>query len=329
MRTDELGGPIVAVAGDCERMLGVQPREVIGRTLEEVLSTVADMDEDVVQIELEHGGVSWARGEGPEAREFRATWLANGLGAYGVVTETTAMRRDERELEWALELVQRLQASVLTEGATRPLAHDMNNVLTALVLESTSALAAAEANSPASAVLRRFCDSARRAAHLAQEMMDLGSAETNGDESVPLDQAVSGMLRTLSSIAGKSVKVRLVLSANGSRAPMSRIVLERILINLVANARDAIIGTGQIVIGSVETEDGVLLTVDDNGHGMPSDVAARAFEVMFSTKMTGHGLGLSLIERNVRAAGGVVWIESNVGDGTRVSIKLPLASESS
>jgi signal transduction histidine kinase len=119
--------------------------------------------------------------------------------------------------------------------------------------------------------------------------------------------------------------------------------LEQILVNLVANARDAIPGTGTIAVSTenVVIDDQVAVThalppgryvklaVRDSGEGMTPDVAAHAFEPFFTTRPrgSGTGLGLSTVYGIVSQLGGTVLIHSQPGDGTIVRVYLPAAAE--
>jgi len=105
--------------------------------------------------------------------------------------------------------------------------------------------------------------------------------------------------------------------------------LEQVLMNLVVNARDAMPGGGRLVIGLANEESRgeirVRLTVEDSGHGMGTEVLERAFEPFYTTKPKGQGtgLGLATVYGIVTQAGGSIEIDSNPGDGTRVSVLLP------
>jgi CheY-like chemotaxis protein len=112
-----------------------------------------------------------------------------------------------------------------------------------------------------------------------------------------------------------------------------------VLINLVANARDAMPRGGRLSVttgcissatapGRLREMDGAaLLTVSDTGEGMSPDVLARLFEPFFTTKPpgTGTGLGLAVVDRVVRQAGGLVDVASTPGAGTTFSVALPAA----
>jgi signal transduction histidine kinase len=100
--------------------------------------------------------------------------------------------------------------------------------------------------------------------------------------------------------------------------------LRRAVLNLVLNARDAMAGKGIVLIQAREIEAAVELRVIDQGVGMSPTVMARVFDPFFTTKNDGlGGIGLSMVERFVRNAGGAVSIESEPGVGTAVVLRLP------
>jgi signal transduction histidine kinase len=100
--------------------------------------------------------------------------------------------------------------------------------------------------------------------------------------------------------------------------------LRRAVLNLVLNARDAMGGKGSVRIDARAVTGWVDLRVGDRGSGMPPAVLARVFDPFFTTKHDGlGGIGLPMVERFVRSAGGSVSIESEPGIGTVVTLRLP------
>jgi signal transduction histidine kinase len=106
--------------------------------------------------------------------------------------------------------------------------------------------------------------------------------------------------------------------------------VERILFNLVANARDAISDTGkvEIVVRQPEPEDELppdvlVLEVSDDGCGMDARTRAHLFEPYFTTKTQGHGLGLATVYGIVTRAGGSIDVASAVGEGSCFRVVLP------
>ena len=104
--------------------------------------------------------------------------------------------------------------------------------------------------------------------------------------------------------------------------------LQQLLINLVQNALAASEGTGRpprVVLRSRREGPRVLLEVEDNGAGIPEEIRERIFELFFSTRKGGSGLGLAIAERVVRAHGGELSFESELGEGSIFRVALPLA----
>jgi signal transduction histidine kinase len=106
--------------------------------------------------------------------------------------------------------------------------------------------------------------------------------------------------------------------------PLDRGVLSGVVFNLVTNALDAS-GPDKTVTLSARREEGVFtLTVEDNGCGMTPEVKAKCCELFFTHKSGGSGVGLALVKRAVDSAGGALVIESAVGRGTKVTLRVPL-----
>ncbi len=104
--------------------------------------------------------------------------------------------------------------------------------------------------------------------------------------------------------------------------------LQQLLINLLQNALAASEGTGRpprVVLRSRREGPRVLLEVEDNGAGIPEEIRERIFELFFSTRKGGSGLGLAIAERVVRAHGGELSFESELGEGSIFRVALPLA----
>ena len=101
--------------------------------------------------------------------------------------------------------------------------------------------------------------------------------------------------------------------------------LKEVILNLLENARAAMPGGGVVRIVATEPEEAagrVVVTVEDEGTGIPAELLPRIFEPQFSTRSTGSGLGLAIAKRLVDSWGGVLEVESEVGRGTRASIRL-------
>jgi hypothetical protein len=226
-----------------------------------------------------------------------------------------------------LEQLGRLTASV---------AHDFNNLLSVILVCSDEITEAA--TDPAQrARAEEIREAAERGAALSHRLLAADRVEEPVAEPVEVDVAIinaAGLLRrTLGS------RIELSLTSDGHVPPISLVPgeLERILLNLAANARDAMPDGGSVSIRSglvliAPGDDPVLaagwyirIAVADDGVGMTPDVARRAILPYFSTKPEGEGtgLGLATVQGLAQAARGDLRINTAPGQGTTVSVYLP------
>jgi CheY-like chemotaxis protein len=152
--------------------------------------------------------------------------------------------------------------------------------------------------------------------------------------------ALDGMLDLLRTTAGKAVEITLQVDAETPPIEVDVAELEMALINLVANARDAMGHKGRIRVQARpgrpgEGAEGSLLgyaviSVSDTGHGMSTDILNRAFEPFFTTKPpgVGTGLGLAQVYEFCAQAGGDVEVASKLRVGTTVSMLIPATAKS-
>jgi signal transduction histidine kinase len=103
--------------------------------------------------------------------------------------------------------------------------------------------------------------------------------------------------------------------------------INQVLLNLLLNAIQAMDKPGTIRVSLETDEDDVLITVADEGKGIPAEHLPNIFRPFFTTKGHGTGLGLSLARRTVESHGGSIDVTSEVGKGSRFAIRLPIARE--
>ena len=111
---------------------------------------------------------------------------------------------------------------------------------------------------------------------------------------------------------------------------MDPLQMLEVLLNLIINAEQAIEESGQggrLVVGTFVSDDKVRLTLEDNGPGMPPDVASDIFDPFFTTKDVGQGtgLGLSICYGIVKKHEGQIWVESKPNEGTVFHVELPIS----
>ena len=154
---------------------------------------------------------------------------------------------------------------------------------------------------------------------------------------IDLNSSVRTMMRTMRQICGEQIALCLRETPNPAPVAADMIQVERILINLILNARDAMPDGGTLTIETtfippVPRAPGgpkaarVRLTVSDTGRGMSPDIKGRMFEPLFTTKTRGTGLGLHSVAYTVRELEGTIAVESVVDRGTTVFVTLPLVN---
>lgn len=120
------------------------------------------------------------------------------------------------------------------------------------------------------------------------------------------------------------IEVRVTHDGTPERFWGDRALLRQALANLVTNAEQAMPGGGAITLRSVRSGDTVSLTVADEGLGIPPEVQARVFDLYFSTKSDGSGIGLAVVRQVVQLHGGSVALRSAPGEGTEIELRLPV-----
>jgi CheY-like chemotaxis protein len=219
---------------------------------------------------------------------------------------------------------------------TGGIAHDFNNLLMA-VLGSLELL---RRRMPADPALLRLVDNARagaeRGATLTARMLSFARKQELHKTPIDLCQLVEGMQPLLLSSLGPTIQLEVELPQRLARVKTDSNQLETALLNLAANARDAMAGEGRILIVAEQmTLPGeqhglaaglyVRLSVSDNGTGMDAATLKRAVEPFFTTKGVGKGtgLGLSMVHGLAEQSGGRLMLHSSPGLGTTAEIWLP------
>jgi signal transduction histidine kinase len=233
-----------------------------------------------------------------------------------------------------MEVVGRLTASVV---------HDFNNLLAVMLstLEHLDALNLDDhvPDEEAEASIEDALAAARDAAALTRRLLAVARPAGALKTKVSLSPVVDGVVRMCRRMFGDNIRIDQVLPQKldvlGDETELAQV-----LMNLCVNARDAMPDGGTLRVSAAPldlashappiplTADYAVLTVEDDGVGMPPKVRERIFDPFFTTKEEGRGsgLGLSTVFTAVRRLGGHVEVESEPGEGTKFTLYLPLAS---
>jgi len=125
----------------------------------------------------------------------------------------------------------------------------------------------------------------------------------------------------------KNIDVLCQIHKEAKKMVTDRVLLKRVLSNLVNNAVQAMADGGKLSIKAYPEASGIVITVEDTGCGIPEEMRPKIFTPLFTTKSKGTGFGLPVIKRMTEALGGNVTYESEVGKGTKFIIHLPTQKE--
>jgi PAS domain S-box-containing protein len=251
------------------------------------------------------------------------------------VTERQALEAQLRQAQ-KLEAVGRLAGGV---------AHDFNNnlaVISACAEMTISDLA--EAGQPTETV-EEILRAANQAHALTRQLLTFSRQQVTRPVVLDPSRVVHDVERMISRLIEEDVRIVVEPAAAMLPVRVDPGQLEQVLLNLVVNARDALPNGGEIAITTAEREVDadsivmygletpgtyVVISISDNGTGMPPEVRARIFDPFFTTKEAGKGTGLGLATAYgiVTAAGGAITVYSEVGVGSTFRVYLPVATES-
>jgi len=261
----------------------------------------------------------------------------------GRVTSYVAAKRDvTREIALEIQLLQAQKMEAIGRLAGG-LAHDFNNILTAITGYSELSLNRAPAGEPLRHHIEEILKAADRATTLTRQLLAFSRKQVLEPRVVDLNELVANVQRMLQRLIGEDVE--LVTGLDPSLWPIRADFgqIEQVIMNLAVNARDAMPLGGKLTIKTVNVTfttpppdrpnmpmgDYVELTVTDSGVGMSEDVKAHLFEPFFTTKPNdkGTGLGLATCYGIVEQSGGRIEVESLLGIGTTFRVFLPRYAE--
>ncbi|MFH1502324.1 MAG: PAS domain S-box protein [Candidatus Eisenbacteria bacterium] len=221
-------------------------------------------------------------------------------------------------------------------------AHDFNNILTAIQGFADLALMSVDEDGQLTEDLERIRGSAVRGAKLVRQLLTFSRRQPVEFGAIDLNSATQGLMRMLAPLIGEDVSMSVVLERDVWTVTADEAGMQQVLMNLAVNARDAMPDGGTLTLRTENvtlTEDDirampgasagtfVRLSVSDTGLGMDEETQRRAFEPFFSTKgpAKGTGLGLSVVYGIVQQHRGWVSVDSRPDEGTTFSVYLPAA----
>jgi two-component system, cell cycle sensor histidine kinase and response regulator CckA len=324
------------------RITGYCREEVIGHTDNEVrfwpksedrARCMRFLEEDARAIELE---VIFGTKSGEERTGLFSAELIEIRGEQCVLAVMKDVT-ERRSLEEQLRLSQKMEAVGQLAGGV---AHDFNNLLTVILGYGSLLLKDLAPEDSRRAPLEGIKQAADRAAVLTQQLLAFSRRQVLAPRLLDLNAVVADMDKMLRRLIGEHIELSTVLAPELGLVKADPGQIEQVVMNLVVNARDAMLTGGKLTIETahVELDEAcarrrivatpgpyVMLAVSDTGHGMDEDTRARVFEPFFTTKEKGKGtgLGLAVVYGIVKQSGGSVWVYSEPGIGTTFKAYLP------
>jgi PAS domain S-box-containing protein len=324
------------------RLFGMNRADTVGRSGRELGIWRRDELREQMLTQLRAGG---------DFRNVEADWLTrSGETRTGLLSaEVIAFAgephfllhfqdiTERKQLEVQLRQAQKMEAIGRLAGGV---AHDFNNVLTAIFGYVDLLREEIPADSTAQHDLAEVRKASERAASLTKQLLAFSRQQVLEPMVLEPNALVEDFEKMLHRLIGEDVELRLSLARDTGNVLADPGQLQQVLMNLVVNARDAMPTGGKLIVETANTELSdeyaelhqpvvpgryVMLAVSDTGTGMTQETKARIFEPFFTTKEKGKGtgLGLSTVYGIVKQSGGYVWVYSELGRGTTFKIYLP------
>jgi signal transduction histidine kinase len=203
-------------------------------------------------------------------------------------------------------------------------AHDFNNVLTAMMLKAESVRLERSGDAELDRALREIGEAGERGARLVQQLLTFARARVPAPRPVDLARTLRDMEAMLVTLMQDKAELEIERGSAPALVSIDPSQLEQVILNLVINARDATARRdGRVRVRLLLEPETVALLVVDQGAGMDAATRDQVFEPFFTTKSYGSGLGLSTVYSIVQQAGGSIAVESSEGHGSTFSVRLP------
>lgn len=262
----------------------------------------------------------------------RLKWLIGGLDLVAMIVilalifiVSTRLDRSQRQQIQTM----RARTSMLSERGmlASVLAHEVRSPLTALRFNLHFLRTIIDSPTPDQSRLMDIISTCQREMRRLDTMLDdflVRTQVVSQPEETSINMVVEQAMEFLNpSMQAHGIRVVKHLDPGNPKVLVSSDELRQVLLNLCANAQEAMTRGGTLAISTVGEAESVVLFVRDSGKGIPAEFHTRLFEPFFSTKPNGSGLGLALVRRVVSGAGGSIYFESTPGTGTTFRVVLP------
>jgi PAS domain S-box-containing protein len=317
-----------------------------GKLKEKLLTAPEYHDVDIRAIERQRNGAKsipfekeYIRKNGTRVPVLIGRALLEGSKREGVtfISDLTEQKQLQKQFQHAqkMEAVGQLAAGI---------AHDFNNILMGIssYAELLHVLNAQDAKKQS--YTQQILAACARAAELVQQLLVFGRKHVSQQEPVNLNRVLEESQNLIRQILGPKCELSMELTDDPLKIIADRVQLEQVVLNIASNARDAMREGGVFRVGftrldlpfaqvdqqvTVAPGSYASLTFADTGVGIAPEVIPRIFEPFFTTKTTreGTGLGLAMVYGEVKHLGGYIFVDSELGSGSKFTVLLPLTDQ--
>ena len=330
-----------------EQTYGYKKGELLGKKIDIIRSpnNPTDVLEAILPATLQGGWQGEILSQSKDGREFPiflSTSVIRNNNNKAIALIGVAKDMTERKLlENQLRQSQKMEAIGSLAGGV---AHDFNNLLTVIRGYSELLLSKLSKKDPLIVSVKQIDKAAERAESLTRQLLAFSRRQILKPSVIDLNELIHEMEKMLQRIIGEDVNFITVLDSDLGKIKADRGQIEQVIMNIVVNARDAMIEGGKLTVETknVYLEDTyvqnhppvipghyILLAISDTGLGMDRETQAHIFEPFFTTKETGKGtgLGLATVYGIVKQSEGFIWVYSETNKGTTFKIYLPMVED--
>ncbi|GMV82292.1 MAG: hypothetical protein AMXMBFR7_34760 [Planctomycetota bacterium] len=348
----DLDGKVTFLNGEAERLTGWPALDALGQPFTEVFHAVhtrteAPIENPVARVLREGLAIGLPAdttligrtGTRVDVEDCAAPMRdENGrvTGAVLVFRDASKQRQVEEKLRQAEEWQEQMRKLESLGSLTGGVAHDFNNLMTIVMGYSDMLLKMRDDVDDESRQkgLQSIRNAAERAAALTRQLLTFGRRHTIKPEALNLCEQTGKLLDALRRLIGEHIEIVTHFPAEPAKTMIDPVQLDQILINLAANARDAMPNGGTLTIETCvravpDEGEYAVLSVRDTGTGIDDATRARIFEPFFTTKKvgTGTGIGLSTVHAIVSHYGGRIEVDTLPGQGSCFRVLLPRHTE--
>lgn len=255
------------------------------------------------------------------------------VGFAKITRDITERREAQLKLEQMHKQLAESQKLDALGQLTGGVAHDFNNLLMIISGSLHTLKKAVGDDAKCQRALSAIEGATRRGASLTSQLLTFARRQSVNPQAVDVAERIDGVREVLDAAVGSAVRLKFDIGRGVWPVMVDITEFETALVNLVINARDAMLGGGVITIsarnetfaGEADTGGYVAISVADTGTGIAPDVLGKIFDPFFTTKPIGKGtgLGLSQVHGFAHQAGGTVQVASELGKGTSITMLLP------